>query len=211
MTDTLTPPTPDFDVQAVIEEPLWRVRLRLGWRAFRRNWALFSDNKMGIVGLAIIAIFGIMALSHPILMATVWDGHLEGGKNVYDIRAGADSIIVTKTVVEEVTDTATEISQIEAMFLGTGVSIPEFGDTIEAPLANPAPPVLRGVEHPHILGTDPFGGDVYKRQELLSAITAEDIPIAMGALALIGILSLLAHLVADVTYAFLDPRIRVQG
>lgn len=48
-------------------------------------------------------------------------------------------------------------------------------------------------------------------RELLSAITAEDIPIAMGALAMIGILSLLAHLVADVTYAFLDPRIRVQG
>ena len=46
---------------------------------------------------------------------------------------------------------------------------------------------------------------------LLGAITAEDIPVAMGALALIGILSLLAHLVADITYAFLDPRIRVQG
>ena len=28
---------------------------------------------------------------------------------------------------------------------------------------------------------------------------------------LIGILSLLAHLIADVLYAFLDPRIRVQG
>ncbi len=48
-------------------------------------------------------------------------------------------------------------------------------------------------------------------RELLGAITAEDIPVAMGALALIGVLSLLAHLVADVTYAFLDPRIRVQG
>ena len=46
---------------------------------------------------------------------------------------------------------------------------------------------------------------------LLGAITAEDIPVAMGALALIGVLSLFAHLVADVTYAFLDPRIRVQG
>ncbi len=46
---------------------------------------------------------------------------------------------------------------------------------------------------------------------LLGAITAEDIPVAMGALALIGVLSLLAHLVADITYAFLDPRIRVQG
>jgi peptide/nickel transport system permease protein len=46
---------------------------------------------------------------------------------------------------------------------------------------------------------------------LLSAITAEDIPVAMGALSLIGILSLVAHLVADVLYAFLDPRIRFQG
>ena len=46
---------------------------------------------------------------------------------------------------------------------------------------------------------------------LLGAITAEDIPVAMGALALIGVLSLFAHLVADITYAFLDPRIRVQG
>jgi ABC-type dipeptide/oligopeptide/nickel transport system permease component len=33
----------------------------------------------------------------------------------------------------------------------------------------------------------------------------------MGALALIGILALIAHLVADILYAYLDPRIRVQG
>lgn len=46
---------------------------------------------------------------------------------------------------------------------------------------------------------------------LLSAITIQDIPVAMGALAMIGVLSLLAHLVADILYAFLDPRIRVQG
>jgi peptide/nickel transport system permease protein len=46
---------------------------------------------------------------------------------------------------------------------------------------------------------------------LLTAITVEDIPVAMGALAMIGVLSLVAHLVADITYAFLDPRIRVQG
>jgi peptide/nickel transport system permease protein len=166
MANTLTPPTGElegFDPKRVIEEPLWRVRLRLGWRSFRKNWALFNDNKMGIVGLAIIALFGVMALAHPILAATVWAKHLEGGKSVYDIRAGADSIIVTKTIVEEVTDPLTEISQIEAMFLGTGVSIPEIGDTVESPLANPAPPVFSGVKHPHVLGTDPFGADVFSQ------------------------------------------------
>lgn len=45
---------------------------------------------------------------------------------------------------------------------------------------------------------------------LLEAAQNEDIPMAMGALSFIGVLALLAHLVADVMYAFLDPRIRYQ-
>ena len=44
---------------------------------------------------------------------------------------------------------------------------------------------------------------------LLSAVQAEDVPVAMGALAFIGILALFAHLIADILYAVLDPRIRV--
>ena len=43
---------------------------------------------------------------------------------------------------------------------------------------------------------------------LLNATVAEDIPLAMGALTIIGVLTLLSHLAADVGYAFLDPRIR---
>ncbi len=45
---------------------------------------------------------------------------------------------------------------------------------------------------------------------LLSAVQNEDIPMAMGALSFIGVLALLAHLVADIAYSFLDPRIRYQ-
>jgi len=197
--DLLTPPAneiEEFDPRSVIEEPLWRVRLRLGWRAFRKNWALFSENKMGIAGLLIIALFGIMALAHPVLMATVWQDHLEGGKSVYDIRAGADSVIVEKTIVEEVTDPLTQISQIEAMFMGTGVSIPQFGDTIEVPLANPAPPVLTGVKHPHILGTDPFGADVFS-QLLFGARAA----FLLGAIAAISSVAL-ATLVGTISAYF---------
>jgi peptide/nickel transport system permease protein len=43
---------------------------------------------------------------------------------------------------------------------------------------------------------------------LVEAAQSEDIPLAMGAFGLVGILALLAHLVADLAYAFLDPRIR---
>lgn len=45
---------------------------------------------------------------------------------------------------------------------------------------------------------------------LLTAALVEDIPLAIGALVFTGILALLAHIVADVLYAYLDPRIRYQ-
>jgi peptide/nickel transport system permease protein len=43
---------------------------------------------------------------------------------------------------------------------------------------------------------------------LLSASQAADIPLALGALTVIGVLTLISHLVADIGYAFIDPRIR---
>ncbi|MDP8957723.1 MAG: ABC transporter permease [Actinomycetota bacterium] len=46
---------------------------------------------------------------------------------------------------------------------------------------------------------------------LLNAALVEDIPLAIGALAFIGVLALVGHLVADILYTFLDPRIRYQG
>jgi peptide/nickel transport system permease protein len=45
---------------------------------------------------------------------------------------------------------------------------------------------------------------------LLEAVSLEDIPLAMGTLSFVGVLALSAHLIADVAYAFLDPRIRYQ-
>lgn len=43
---------------------------------------------------------------------------------------------------------------------------------------------------------------------LLQAATTNDIPLIMGTWLFIGILSLTAHLVADIAYVFIDPRIR---
>jgi len=43
---------------------------------------------------------------------------------------------------------------------------------------------------------------------LLQAATSEDIPVAMGVLTILGTMTLASHLVADIGYAFLDPRIR---
>ncbi|MFQ5878708.1 MAG: ABC transporter permease [Dehalococcoidia bacterium] len=43
---------------------------------------------------------------------------------------------------------------------------------------------------------------------LLNSVLEEDLPLAIGALVFTGIFALGAHLVADILYAFLDPRVR---
>jgi peptide/nickel transport system permease protein len=166
MADTLTRDDSEAVEPVIPSDPLWKIRLRLFWRSFRRNWAIFAENKAGVVGLFIIGFFGLMAIAHPILMATLWQGHDEGGKNVYDPRAGADAVIVEKVVVPDDTDPydpVTQIRQTEAALQGNGISFPEIGTVMTAPLANPAPPVFSGVDHPHWLGTDPFGGDIFSQ------------------------------------------------
>jgi peptide/nickel transport system permease protein len=43
---------------------------------------------------------------------------------------------------------------------------------------------------------------------LLDHALAEDIPVAMGILTILGVMTLISHLIVDIGYAFLDPRIR---
>lgn len=45
---------------------------------------------------------------------------------------------------------------------------------------------------------------------LFQAVILEDIPLAMGTLSIIAVLALLGHLIADIIYVYLDPRIRYQ-
>jgi peptide/nickel transport system permease protein len=47
-------------------------------------------------------------------------------------------------------------------------------------------------------------------QMLLGATLLEDLPLATGTLGIIGILALVGHIIADVVYMYLDPRIRYQ-
>ncbi len=45
---------------------------------------------------------------------------------------------------------------------------------------------------------------------LLQAVRTEDLPLVMGAMVFIGLFALLAHMIVDVLYVYLDPRIRYQ-
>lgn len=135
---------------AITSTPIWRVRLRLLRRSFRQNWALFRENKMGMLGLVLILFFALMAISHPILMGWVWE------PAIYDPQAGYDAVLTEYTVVEEVTDETSEIELNEARIeLNPTVDV---GDVVTIP-TQPAPPTFSG-ENPHYLGTDHQGRDI---------------------------------------------------
>ena len=132
--------------------PMWRIRLRLLRRSFGTTWGLFRENRMGMFGLALILLFAVMAIIHPILMSTVWE------PAVYDPVTGYDAITTEYTVVEDgmITDPTTQIEQTQAR-LELNPTI-NAGDVVSIP-TQPAPPSLTGA-HPHWLGTDPYGRDI---------------------------------------------------
>lgn len=79
----IEPTTPQTDT-GVLAEPLWKIRLQLSWTGFKKNFALFAENKIGLIGLAFIVFFALMAIAYPILIRTVWD------VTTYDPVAGFD-------------------------------------------------------------------------------------------------------------------------
>ena len=44
---------------------------------------------------------------------------------------------------------------------------------------------------------------------LVTAVVQEDVPVALAAFSFVGVLAVLGHLIADILYGILDPRIRV--
>jgi peptide/nickel transport system permease protein len=60
------------DLAQVRQKALWWIRLQLFLKSLRTNAMLFAENRIGLVGLTVILVFALMAIAHPILMATVW-------------------------------------------------------------------------------------------------------------------------------------------
>ncbi len=145
--DTTSPEMPE-DLEHLIDEPLWRIRLRLIRKSAGENWRIFKKSRIGVIGLIIIAIFAVMAVVQPILISTdIWPG------SIYDPIVGNEPNPPTqyKTIVREVVDPATEISQRDALLFAP---LANLGDTVEL-REQPA-----GPGNGHILGTDPLGRDV---------------------------------------------------
>ena len=52
---------------------VWRARVVLATRSVRQNWSMFVGTRIGVVGLAIIVFYALLAAAHPVLMNSVWE------------------------------------------------------------------------------------------------------------------------------------------
>lgn len=180
--DLVEPPATGAGGGPLIHEPLWRIRFRLFRKSARRNWGLFSGNKIGVIGLVIIAIFALMGLLHPVLMATVWD------PAIYDPIRGYDAPVKDFAVVEEVQDPDSEMDLMTARLMHN--PFVQVGDTVSIPQQPAAP------SRTHLLGTDPLGRDIFS--QLIYSIRAA---FAMGAIAALSA-ALIATLMGSIAAYF---------
>lgn len=72
--------------QRLRAQPIWKVRLRLLGRSLTEQWRTFAENPIGLVGLAIIISFAILAVLHPLLMGRFWP------RAIYDPVVGFDPL-----------------------------------------------------------------------------------------------------------------------
>jgi peptide/nickel transport system permease protein len=82
-------------VEGTVYPGLWQARVGLLFKGLQQSWFLFTANKIGLVGLAIIIIFGLMVIAYPFLTRTVWDErgfHPDYGASfeIYDPVTGYD-------------------------------------------------------------------------------------------------------------------------
>ena len=72
------PPEPQPPETAQAPPPSGRLalqaaKLKLALAGGKEAWSIFVASRIGVVGLVIIVSFALLAVLHPILMATVWD------------------------------------------------------------------------------------------------------------------------------------------
>ncbi|MCI0678908.1 MAG: ABC transporter permease [Actinobacteria bacterium] len=133
-----------------LPKSLWRVRLTLARKVLRKNWRLFSENKIGLFGLGVILLFALIALSYPVMRSIgPWQND-----TVYDPITGYEAVLEDFEIVlteADVVDPTTQMDANTAQLFCFGVAAGDICTVPRQP-ARPGPD--------HWLGTDPLGRDI---------------------------------------------------
>ena len=68
-----TSPRPQAAPAGGARPSVLKARLALAARGLRRNWSLFASTRVGLIGLAIIILYALLAAAHPLLMRFAWE------------------------------------------------------------------------------------------------------------------------------------------
>ncbi len=65
-----------------------RIRSIMAWKRFKIGWNMYTQDRLAVLGLFLIAMFAIMAIAHPILMNTIWE------RRLFDPYTGFDGALI---------------------------------------------------------------------------------------------------------------------
>jgi len=89
-----------------IKESIFKIKLKLFIKNFKKNWALFRESKMGMFGLWAIIAFGIFGALSPIVLNIL-------DPNIYDPVTGLDSRILSSKYITNYLSTQNLVKGIE--------------------------------------------------------------------------------------------------
>jgi peptide/nickel transport system permease protein len=64
------------------------IRLQLTRQRLSSGWIVFREDRLAVLGVLLIGAFGLMAIAHPILMATIWE------RRLFDPTTGFDGALI---------------------------------------------------------------------------------------------------------------------
>ncbi|WP_448375740.1 ABC transporter permease [Fervidobacterium sp.] len=88
------------------KESIFKIKLKLFIKNFKKNWSLFRESKMGMFGLWAIIVFGIFGALSPIVLNVL-------DPNIYDPVTGLDSRILSSKYITNYLSTQNVVKGIE--------------------------------------------------------------------------------------------------